>query len=254
MKNYLRRVYFFLYFLGIDVRKILALRFIGKYLKDRNSFIKKGGKVVKHDMELTGFMESAGESQGHYFHQDLLVANQIFLNSPMRHIDIGSRIDGFVAHVAAFREIEIMDIRDMPKSKHNNITFLRRDLMIKDTSFDEMADSISCLHAIEHFGLGRYGDPINPDGHLIGLDNIIDMLKIDGTLYLSVPISDTPGVHFNSQRTFFPSDVVAWSKKVSLQRFDFVDDTGSINFLADINFLPEIHYGCGIFTFKKEMN
>ena len=70
-------------------------------------FIKKGGKIVKHDMELTGFMESAGESQGHYFHQDLLVANQIFLNSPERHIDIGSRIDGFVARVAAFREIEI---------------------------------------------------------------------------------------------------------------------------------------------------
>ena len=140
MKNFFRRLYFFLYFLGIDARKMLALRFIGKYLRDRRAFVKKGGKVLKLDMELTGFKDSAGESQGHYFHQDLLVANQIFLNSPDRHIDIGSRVDGFVAHVASFREIEIMDIRDMPKSKHNNITFLRRDLMIKDTSYKELTD------------------------------------------------------------------------------------------------------------------
>ena len=128
----------------------------------------------------------------------------------------------------------------MPKSKHGNLTFLKRDLMIKDSFFDELTDSISCLHALEHFGLGRYGDPINPDGHLIGLKNIIKMLKIDGTLLVSTYIRLSRSSGFNSQRTFSPpSEVVAWSKKVSLKRFDFVDDSGSINFLADLNLLPK---------------
>lgn len=35
----------------------------------------------------------------------------IFDSSPQRHLDVGSRIDGFVAHVASFREIEVIDIR-----------------------------------------------------------------------------------------------------------------------------------------------
>jgi hypothetical protein len=57
--------------------------------------------------------DTAGSLPLHYFFQDLYVAQRIFLNNPAKHIDIGSRIDGFVAQVAAFREIEILDIRPM---------------------------------------------------------------------------------------------------------------------------------------------
>ena len=64
---------------------------------------------------------------GHYFHQDLLVARKIFERKPRRHADIGSRIDGFVAHVAVFREIEVFDIRpSITISK--NIVFTQLDL------------------------------------------------------------------------------------------------------------------------------
>ena len=59
--------------------------------------------------------DSAGVATGHYFHQDLLVAKFIYENKPMRHVDIGSRIDGFVAHVASFRDIEVVDIRELEK-------------------------------------------------------------------------------------------------------------------------------------------
>jgi hypothetical protein len=34
---------------------------------------------------------------------------------------------------------------------------------------DGYCDSLSCLHALEHFGLGRYGDPIDPRGHEKGI-------------------------------------------------------------------------------------
>ena len=66
--------------------------------------------------------KQSGTAKGHYFHQDLLIANRIFLNNLARHADVGSRIDGFVAHVASFRKIEVFDIRTMD-SKTGNILF-----------------------------------------------------------------------------------------------------------------------------------
>jgi hypothetical protein len=44
--------------------------------------------------------------------------------NPVRHIDIGSRIDGFVANVAAFRKIEVLDVRNFAPSVHKTISLL----------------------------------------------------------------------------------------------------------------------------------
>ena len=65
-------------------------------------------------MLLQDYSDNAGQNKGHYFHQDLLVAKMIYDTKPRRHIDIGSRLDGFVAHVASFREIEVFDIVAKP--------------------------------------------------------------------------------------------------------------------------------------------
>jgi len=70
----------------------------------------------------------AGTMRGTYFHQDLLIAQRIFEAEPRRHLDVGSRVDGFVAHVASFRRIEIVDIRPL-RSTVPEISFLRADVM-----------------------------------------------------------------------------------------------------------------------------
>ncbi|MCP6151398.1 hypothetical protein NL425_26980, partial [Klebsiella pneumoniae] len=72
-------------------------------------------------------LETAGDAARHYFHQDLHVARRIFALAPARHVDVGSRIDGFVAHVAAFRAIEVVDIRPLSTTARN-IVFLTADL------------------------------------------------------------------------------------------------------------------------------
>ena len=120
---------------------------------------------------------SAGSAYGGYFWQDLYVAQRIFKNNPRRHVDVGSRIDGFVAHVATFRSIEVIDVRPL-KSIIPNVRFTQLD--ITNCNKEEITDSISCLHAMEHFGLGRYGDTICYNGHVIGLRNITRMLKSRG--------------------------------------------------------------------------
>ena len=161
--------------LGLLPMRINQIPGIKKFLADRITFKKLGG-IISHTYPITNdYDNSAGTASGHYFHQDLLVAQFIFEANPKTHIDIGSRIDGFVAHVAAFRTIKVFDIRMLPDCGHPNIEFHQEDLMLWDVG-NEITDSLSCLHTIEHFGLGRYGDSINPRGHIIGLENLVKML------------------------------------------------------------------------------
>lgn len=100
---------------------------------------------------------SAGVARGDYFHQDLHVAQLIHSNAPDKHVDVASRVDGFVAHVASFRPIEVIDIRPL-RTRARNMTFRRMDLMAANPELVGYCDSLSCLNALEHFGLGRYGD------------------------------------------------------------------------------------------------
>ena len=146
----------------------------------------------KFDMDLINpfvadRFESGGTAKGHYFHQDLHVAKLIFDSNPKKHVDISSRVDGFVAHVPVFREIEVLDIRPL-NNKFSNIRFKQGEVMSLPHNMSNYCDSISSLHAIEHFDLGRYGDPIDYYGHLKAIQNITTMLKPKGVFYFSVPI------------------------------------------------------------------
>lgn len=42
--------------------------------------------------------------------------------------------------------------------------------------------------SFDHDGLGRYGDPINPEGDLVAMGTVMDVLKEGGLLFLTVPI------------------------------------------------------------------
>lgn len=107
--------------------------------------------------------DDAGSLSLHYFFQDLFVAQRIFKNAPLRHVDIGSRIDGFVAHLASFRSVEVFDIRPL-EVNIPNVTFKQLDIMNRTCINENSIPPVSCLHALEHFGLGRYGDSINFNG------------------------------------------------------------------------------------------
>ena len=240
---------------GLDPRRIKQLRHWSRYRREKRAFEAAGG-IVTHDFPiLADYDDSAGSASGHYFHQDLLVAGLIHAAQPQRHVDIGSRIDGFVAHVAAFRRIEVMDVRALDDTGHDNIVFLQRDLMGPAPAADATADSVSCLHAIEHFGLGRYSDPINPDGHKHGFRNIWQMVAPGGRLYMGFPIGRTNEVHFNAHRVFHPRDIFTWCDEVTatnLERFDYVDDAGALHRDVDLsNTTVDVVHGCGIYTLRK---
>ena len=189
-----------------------------------------------------------------YFIQDLYMAQKIFKANPRKHVDIGSRIDGFVANVASFREIELLDIRDV-KSKIPNVSFKQADLMNAESIESNYCDSISCLHALEHFGLGRYGDPIDPDGHLKGYKNITKMLISGGTFYFSVPIGPQR-IEFNGHRVFsLPYLLKMVSQDYDVVSFSYIDDLFHLHQDVDIHSKQsDTSYGCnfGIALFELQ--
>lgn len=260
-KSIIDRIKFSFKLFGVDLFALKnAIRGIPFYYRDLNTLKKQKGENSdfnfgkKYPILGDRFKES-GTMSGHYFHQDLLVAEKIFKNNPENHIDIGSRTDGFVAHVAVFRKIEIIDIREQ-NSKTENIIFRRADLMQLPSNLTNAYDSISSLHAIEHFGLGRYGDPIDYFGHLKAIENITLMLKKGGIFYFSVPIG-IQRIEFNAHRVFSVKYLIDLFKdKFQLISFSYVDDNGDLNKDVqltenDINRNLDCKYGCGIFEWKK---
>lgn len=193
----------------------------------------------------------SGCARGHYFHQDLLVARRIHANKPSRHVDVGSRIDGLVAHIAAFRAVEVVDIRALPE-RIPNVTFTRADMMLPvPMGLHGYCDSLSCLHAMEHFGLGRYGDPVNYDGYVLGMENLHAMLISGGRLYFSVPIGPQR-IEFNSHRVFSVGYLLeCFAGRYAIERFSFVDDKGELHEAVpvtaqDVKNNFGCFYGCGI--------
>lgn len=242
---------------GLNPRIFLrSLRGLPRYVSDVIRFRKKyDGKFV-HMPCLHDWYEEGGAANNEYFWQDLYVAQKIFATKPERHVDIGSRLDGFVAHVAAFRDIEVFDIRPVTPVIPG-VVFSQADLMNPSGLKTDYCDSLSCLHALEHFGLGRYGDPINVDGYVAGLSNMVGILKQKGVFYLAVPIGQAR-VEFNANRLFDPVALLALAESngLDLKDFAWVEPgkplTPSYAMGVDLEMLSKRHYALGIFTFIKK--
>jgi len=183
------------------------------------------------------------------------MAKVIFQNNPKIHVDIGSRIDGFIAHLAVFREVEIFDIRSLDYPIPN-VKFVRADLTALPAQLHNYCDSISSLHVIEHIGLGRYGDSIDYYGHIKSLKSIHAILKKSGKFYFSTPIGPQR-IEFNAHRVFNVGYLIKiLTELFQIEKFHYIDDKGC--FFENIPLQKDkiennfgCHYGCGIFELIK---
>ena len=236
----------------------VALRFfcgIPRYLSDLWLF--KSAYSGRLDLypALNDWGKESGDTDSEYFWQDLLVANMVYRANPIKHVDIGSRIDGFVAHVASFRQIEVLDVRPITK-KIPNVSFIQADLMSPIAEKTAYCDSISCLHTIEHFGLGRYGDPIDVQGYKAGLKNMAALLQDQGTFYLSTPIG-VNRVEFNANRVFDPKIILDEAKINGLKIHTMLVIHANCSYIEyephqiPLEMLASQNYALGIFVFKK---
>lgn len=254
MSSVLRKAGFLVHSFGFDPRKFGAsaasiLPFLKSYLAARKA--NSTGWPLELMPALGDRGESAGSAQGHYFHMDLWAAREVFAGKFGKLVDVGSRVDGYVAHILAFREVEVFDVRPMASSV-KGMSFTQADMMTPVNLPEGYADCVSCLHALEHFGLGRYGDPLDLNGWSKGLAGLAKILKSGGTLLLAVPVG-RQRIEFDAHRVFHPETILTAAKALGLELTGIagVNDEGLFLEQANTEELAQMNYGCGCFSFKK---
>jgi hypothetical protein len=195
---------------------------------------------------------SAGISNGTYFHQDMWAARKIFARRPTSHIDIGSSFDGFVAHVLCFMPITVIDIRPLHSSVEG-LTFIQDDATELRGIASESVDSLSSLHAAEHFGLGRYSDKVDPTACFTFMKTLERVLAPGGRLYFSVPIGKER-VEFNGHRVFAARTVSDCMSGLRLLSFSHISESGDLFMDSDPDQASKgwSGFGCGLFEFTKQ--
>lgn len=189
----------------------------------------------------------AGQGKGHYFHQDIWAARHIRDDAPSLHVDVGSRVDGFIAHLLTFREVEYVDLRPLD----SNVSGLRsRQGSILHLPYqDASLESLSSLHVVEHIGLGRYGDPVDPGAWRVAVDELKRVLAPGGILYFSVPVG-RERVEFDAHRVFASHTILDAFQPLELLEFCTVDDGGDFHESADPDRFTG-WYSCGMFRLRK---
>jgi hypothetical protein len=193
--------------------------------------------------------EKAGAVDGHYFHQDLWAARKVHRAAPTAHVDVGSRIDGFVAHVLSFCPVTVVDIRplsdDIP-----GLTWVRDDARTLASFADGSVPSVSSLHAVEHVGLGRYGDDLDPEGWRSAVAALQRITAPGGTIYLGLPIG-RQRTCFNAHRVLDPRTVVDALDGCTVVEFSAVTDEGRLVLHAEPDAFQNSDYACGLFELRR---
>lgn len=193
--------------------------------------------------------DAAGSLDAHYFYQDIWAATKVRESRQEHHVDVGSRVDGFVAHCACFvTSLTYVDLRelhlDLPNVSVTPGTILKLPFAPRSVL------SLSSLHVVEHIGLGRYGDPLDPSGSMKAMAELSRVLAPGGNLYFSVPIG-RERICFNAHRVLSPRTVLKAFSALDLVSFGAIGDDR--RFVS--NALPaeyeDADYACGLFHLRR---
>lgn len=186
----------------------------------------------------------------HYVYHPAWAARVLAATRPQKHIDIAS-ILSFPTIVSAFIPVEYYDYRPA-KVNLRGLTSLSGDLLSLPFA-DNSITSLSCMHTIEHIGLGRYGDPIDYDGDLKAMRELVRVLAPGGTLLFVTPVGQ-PRIQFNAHRIYTYEQVLSAFSGLTLKEFSLVPDdyrTYGLIENADPALVAEQSYACGCFWFVK---
>ncbi len=169
-----------------------------------------------------------------YFLQDTWAASKVFAARPEYHVDVGSTAL-LVGILAQFTRVCSVDIRPLPVTIPG--LEIKRGSIVQMPFEDQSLYSISSLCVIEHVGLGRYGDPLDPMGTQRAAHELKRVLAPGGNLYISVPIEPNPRVYFNAHRSFHHRDVLEMFHDLELQEVIFIQ-WGNTYTLQDWHKIP----------------
>lgn len=183
----------------------------------------------------------------HYVYHTAWAARRLHAHPVAEHVDISSDLR-FVTLASAFQPMRFLDYRPA-RLTLSGLSCGRANLLALDMP-DASVDSLSCMHVVEHIGLGRYGDPIDFHGADRAMAELQRVLAPGGRLYFVVPVG-RPTIVFNAHRIFRASDIVARFAGLTLEAFALVDDAGQFHEQVPVTAADSLHYGCGCFLFRR---
>jgi len=186
----------------------------------------------------------------HYVLHTAWAARVLAQSRPRVHVDFSSSLY-FVAIASAFVPMRFFDFRPaaLPLSGVESGAADLQQLPFGDGELP----SVSCMHVIEHVGLGRYGDPLDPTGDLKAAAELSRVLSPGGQLLFVVPVGRAR-IMFNAHRIYSYELVRDMFAGLELQEFSLIPDTASEpELIADAPpaMVEQQAYACGCFWFKK---
>ncbi|MDB5206501.1 MAG: hypothetical protein JWR72_1576 [Flavisolibacter sp.] len=183
----------------------------------------------------------------HYTYHPAWAARKLQQIAPKEHVDISS-ILSFSTIISAFIPTRFYDYRPAEIQLSN---FVSGAQDLKQLTFeDESIESLSCMHTIEHIGLGRYGDSLDPEGDLISIKELKRVLQPGGSLLFVTPVGK-PQIEFNAHRIYSFEQITKYFAPFVLRDFSLVTDVGDFVENADPKSVESQKYGCGCFWFIK---
>jgi SAM-dependent methyltransferase len=183
----------------------------------------------------------------HYFYQGAWLARNLSTRPAALHVDVGSSVM-MLSVITAWAPTAFVDVRPLRAGIAG--LFPIAGTLAGLPFADRSVTSLSCLHVIEHVGLGRYGDPLDPAGARAAAAELARVLAPGGRLYLSTPVG-RERVCFNAHRVFSPHTIRDWFSGFHLAGFSYVDDSGAFHAKQDPAAASGLEYGCGMFIFER---
>lgn len=211
-------------------------RFILKW-KDRYPCLYDNTKITSFDK--------------HYIYHPAWAARILAETKPSYHIDISSTLY-FCAIASAFVPIKFYDYRPANISL-SNLSSESADLLSLPFASNSI-QSLSCMHTVEHIGLGRYGDSLDPQGDIKAISELKRVLAVEGNLLFVVPIGGTAKIMFNAHRIYTYHQILNYFSDLHLVEFSLIPDIPQSNGLisnATEDDANKCSYGCGCFWFQK---
>ena len=237
------------------LRDIAAIWRYPFFVSDWLRFKKLGGEAPV--LEFYPCLHDRTASTGidsHYFYQAIWGFKRIQSALPKSHVDVGSDVR-WVGMLTCITRVSFIDIRPLQIQLDN---YEGKEGSIEKLPYpDGSLSSISSLHVIEHIGLGRYGDALDPEGSHKACVELMRVLAPGGKLYVSMPVGESR-VQFNGQRIFSVPDVLALFSGLELVELSIVDTAGEFHEHVS----PEevklgqnqgLDYGLGMLVFSRPL-
>lgn len=194
---------------------------------------------------------SASGFDRHYVYHVAWAARKLRQYAVARHVDISSFIH-FSTVVSAFIPVDYYEFRS-ESLELSDFTIGAQDL--KGLSFEtDSISSLSCMHVVEHIGLGRYGDDIDPDGDLKAISELKRVVAPGGLLLFVVPCGAQAKICFNAHRIYTLEMVKSYFEEFELLEMSLItdhqNDPAFITHAKAVDFARQV-YGCGCFVLRK---